>query len=209
MESINMTDAKTMIQNGEGAIYYEEWAHNGDLSVKCELAKRGYFPEYFLQDDTPYVTTYALKAHPEYLPDLINSTKDHQVSAVHEVLIDKRDVTEDELLTHITILNDIIRNDPQDYSGFGEFDRRAEMRMKIAAEKVTLTDLEATMTREQLYELKNIGWARGLTVREIEQWMTDYENEHPCKRDEDGYIDLDAMHERDDWLDVYYEDSDE
>lgn len=203
-----MTDAKTMIQNGEGAIYYEEWAHNGDLSVKCELAKRGYFSEYFLNDDTPFVTAYALKAHPEYLPKLINSTKDHQVSAVHEILIDKRDVTEDELLTHITILNDIIRNDPQDYSGFGEFDRRAEMRMKIAAEKVTLTDLEATMTREQLYELKNIGWARGLTVREIEQWMTDYENEHPCK-DADGRLDLDSMHERDDWLDIYYEDCEE
>lgn len=29
MESINMTDAKTMIQNGEGKVYYEEWAHNG------------------------------------------------------------------------------------------------------------------------------------------------------------------------------------
>lgn len=56
-----MTDAKTMIQNGEGAIYYEEWAHNGDLSVKCELAKRGYFSEYFLNDDTPFVTAYALK----------------------------------------------------------------------------------------------------------------------------------------------------
>lgn len=203
-----MTDAKTMIQNGEGTLYYEEWAHCGDLSVKCELAKHGYFPEYFLNDDTPFVTAYALKAHPEYLPKLINSTKDHQVSAVHEVLIDKRDVTEDELLTHIYILNDQIRNDPHDYSGFSEFDRRAEMRMKIAAEKVTLTDLEATMTREQLYELKNIGWARGLTVREIEQWMTEYDNTHPCKL-EDGGIDFDAMHERDDWLEIYYEDDEE
>lgn len=202
------TKAIEMIQSGEGAIYYDEWARYGDLSVKCELAKRGYFPEYFLNDDAPFVTTYALKAHPEYLPKLIESTKDHQIWAVHEILIDKRDVTEDELLTHITILNDIIRNDPQDYSGFGEFDRRAEMRMKIAAEKVTLTDLEATMTREQLYELKNIGWARGLTVREIEQWMTDYENEHPCKT-ADGKLDLDAMHERDDWLDIYYEDCEE
>lgn len=203
-----MTDAKTMIQNGEGTLYYEELAHCGDLSVKCELAKHGYFPEYFLNDDTPFVTAYALKAHPEYLPKLINSTKDHQVSAVHEVLIDKRDVTEDELLTHIYILNDIIRNDPHDYSGFSEFDRRAEMRMKIAAEKVKPTDFEKTMTREQLYELKNIAWARGLTVREIEQWMTDYENEHPCQTT-DGKIDLGAMHERDDWLDEYYEDSDD
>ena len=64
------------------------------------------------------------------------------------------------------------------------------------------------MTREQLYELKNIGWARGLTVRETEQWMTEYEKEHPCK-DADGRLDLDAMHERDDWLDIYYEDCEE
>lgn len=205
---MDMTEAKTMIQNGEGKLYYEEWAHDGDLSVKCELAKHGYFPEYFLRDDTPFVTTYALKAHPEYLPKLIESTKDHQIFAVHEVLIDKRDVTESELLTHIYILNDKLWDDPQDYGGFSNIDRRAEMRMKIAAEKVTPTDLEATMTREQLYELKNIAWARGLTVREIEQWMTDYENEHPCK-DANGRIDLDAMHERDDWLDIYYEDCEE
>ena len=92
-----------MIQSGEGVEHYEEWAHNGDLSVKCELAKHGYFPEYFLQDNTPYVTTYALKAHPEYLPKLIESTKDHQIWAVHEILIDKRDVTEDELLTVLSI----------------------------------------------------------------------------------------------------------
>lgn len=109
------------------------------------------------------------------------------------------------MLTHIHVLNDKLWGDEDDLGGFREFDRRAEMRMKIAAEKVTLTDLERTMTREQLYELKNIGWARGLTVREIEQWMTDYENEHPCKT-ADGKIDLDAMHERDDWLDEYYED---
>lgn len=205
---MDTTKAIAMIQSGEGQIYYEEWAHNGDLSVKCELAKHGYFPEYFLREDTPFVTTHALKAHPEYLPKLIESTKYCQIFAVHEVLIDKRNVTEYELLTHIYILNDKLRDDPYDYGGFSNIDRRAEMRMKIAAEKVKPTDLEATMTREQLYELKNIAWARGLTVREIEQWMTDYENEHPCK-DANGRIDLDAMHERDDWLDIYYEDCEE
>lgn len=166
------TKAIEMIQSGEGKVYYEEWARDGDLSVKCELAKRGYCAEYFLDDDTPFVTAYALKAHPEYLPKLIESTKDHQIWAVHEVLIDKRDVTEDELLTHITILNDIIRNDPQDYSGFGEFDRRAEMRMKIAAEKVTLTDLEATMTREQYEAIKLIYQAETTVPTTIEKTMT-------------------------------------
>lgn len=40
---MDMIEAKTMIQNGEGTLYYEEWARDGDLSVKCELAKRGFF----------------------------------------------------------------------------------------------------------------------------------------------------------------------
>lgn len=188
-----------IIKDGEGFEYYEKWARSGYLNVKWELAKRGHCAEYFLNDNTPYVATYALKAHPEYLPDLIESTKDSHIFAVHEVLIDKQDVTEDELLTHIYILNDKLWNDPQDYGGFSEIDLRAEMRMKIATEKVNLSDIEKTMSREQLYEAKNIAWAKGLTVREIEQWREEYNKKHP-------YIDMETLREQEGWLDVYYED---
>lgn len=194
-----------MIRNGEGVEYYEEWlhyknwAHLGDINVKCELAKHGYFPEYFLNDNTPFVTTYALKAYPEYLPDLIESTKSEHIHAVHNILIDKQDVTEDELLTHIYILNSQMQNDPQDYSGFSQIDCRAEMRMKIAAEKTTLTVIEKTMSREQLYDARNIAWAKGLTVREIDQWRQEYDKKHP-------YIDMATLREQEGWLDVYYED---
>ena len=118
--------------------------------------------------------------------------------AVHEILIDKHDVTEDELLTHIYILNNQLGNDPQDYGGFSEIDLRAEMRMKIAAEKATLNNFEKTMSREQLYDAKNIAWAKGLTVREIEQWRLEYDKKHP-------YIDMDTLREQEGWLDVYYE----
>ena len=130
-----------MIKNGEGVEHYEEWAHCenlpnlGHITVKWELAKHGYFPEYFLNSNAPGVATYALKAHPEYLPELIESTKSEHIHAVHNILIDKQDPTEDELLTHIYILNDQMQNDSQDYSGFSQIDSRAEMRMKIAAEK--------------------------------------------------------------------------
>lgn len=177
-----------MIQNGEGVEHYEEW----------ELAKHGYFPEYFLNNNTPGAATYALKAHPEYLPDLIESTKDNHIFAVHEILINKHDVTEDELLTHIYILNNKLWNDPQDYGGFSEIDLRAEMRMKIAAEKINPTTIEKTMSREQLYEARNIAWAKGLTVREIEQWRLEYDKKHP-------YIDMGTLREQEGWLDVYYE----
>ena len=193
-----------MIKNGEGVEHYEEWAHCKnlanlrDITIKLELAKRGYFPEYFLNSNIPSVATYALKTHPEYLPELIESTKDNHIFAVHEILIDKHDVTEDELLTHIYILNNQLWNDPQDYGGFSEIDLRAEMRMKIAAEKATLNNFEKTMSREQLYDAKNIAWAKGLTVREIEQWRLEYDKKHP-------YIDMDTLREQEGWLDVYYE----
>ena len=192
-----------MIRNGEGLEHYEEWLHCknlpnlGDITVKWELAKHGYFPEYFLNNNTPFVTTYALKAHPKYLPNLIESTKREHVFAVHEILIDKQDVTEDELLTHIYILTWNLSNDPHDHGGYTEIDRRTEMRIKIATEKTTLTTIEKTMSREQLYDAKNIAWAKGLTVREIEQWLSEYDKKHP-------YIDAKTLQEQKGWLDAYY-----
>lgn len=156
---------------------------------------------YLKQYDNP-ITDY-LKQYNKLLKQAnpnVNELKNLlETFAVHEILIDKSDVTEDELLTHIYILNNKLWNDPQDYGGFSEIDLRAEMRMKIAAEKVNLSDIEKTMSREQLYEAKNIAWAKGLTVREIDQWRQEYDKKHP-------YDDMDTLREQEGWLDVYYED---
>ena len=155
---------------------------------------------YLKQYDNP-ITDY-LKQYNKLLKQAnpnVNELKNLlETFAVHEILIDKHDVTEDELLTHIYILNNQLGNDPQDYSGFSEIDLRAEMRIKIAAEKATLNNFEKTMSREQLYEARNIAWAKGLTVREIEQWRLEYDKKHP-------YIDMDTLREQEGWLDVYYE----
>ena len=155
---------------------------------------------YLKQYDNP-ITDY-LKQYNKLLKQAnpnVNELKNLlETFAVHEILIDKHDVTEDELLTHIYILNNQLWNDPQDYGGFSEIDLRAEMRMKSAAEKATLNNLEKTMSREQLYDARNIAWAKGLTVREIEQWRLEYDKKHP-------YIDMDTLREQEGWLDVYYE----
>lgn len=156
---------------------------------------------YLKQYDNP-ITDY-LKQYNKLLKQAnpnVNELKNLlETFAVHEILIDKHDVTEDELLTHIYILNNQLGGgDPQDYGGFSEIDLRAEMRMKIAAEKATLNNFEKTMSREQLYDAKNIAWAKGLTVREIEQWRLEYDKKHP-------YIDMDTLREQEGWLDVYYE----
>ena len=62
-----------------------------------------------------------------------------------------------------------------------------------------MTVIEKTMSREQLYDARNIAWAKGLTVREIDQWREEYDKKHP-------YIDMETLREREGWLDVYYED---
>lgn len=155
---------------------------------------------YLKQYDNP-ITDY-LKQYNKLLKQAnpnVNELKNLlETFAVHEILIDKHDVTEDELLTHIYILNNQLGSNPQDYGGFNEIDLRAEMRIKIAAEKATLNNFEKTMSREQLYEAKNIAWAKGLTVREIEQWRLEYDKKHP-------YIDMDTLREQEGWLNVYYE----
>lgn len=57
------------------------------------------------------------------------------------------------------------------------------------------------MTREQLYEAKNIAWAKGMTIREIINWMNNWEQSHP-------FVSVGELNERDGWLDEYYYDSD-
>lgn len=192
-----------MVQNGENLDQYKDCVRHAKTSIRCLLAKSRYFPEYFLNDRAPEVVIRALKAHPEYLPEIINSTKSKHILAVHELLMDKRDATESELLVHIHVLSDKLSHNIHDIGGYSELDERTEMRIKIAAEKVTLTGFEKTMTREQLYETHNVAWAQGLTVREIAGWMLDYSKAHPGMN---IWSDWDLAEEQDDWLEPYDED---
>ena len=154
------------------------------------------FSDYFLNNGTSSIITLILDAHPEYISKIIDSTKPEHISVVQDILINKADATENELLTHIHILTNKLNKDLSDYGAYREMDHRAGMRMKIAADKVVPTTIEKTMTREQLYESKNIAFASGLTVREIEEWNEKHRG-----------IYTDEMRERDLWLDQFYEDA--
>ena len=202
MDMIPTDKVIEMVQNGENLDQYKDWARHAKTSIKCLLAINGYFPECFLNDRAPEVVIRALKAHPEYLPEIINSNKSKHILAVHELLVDKRDATESELLAHIHVLDNKLSHNTYENLVYRELDCRAEMRLKIAAEKSTLTGFEKTMTREQLYETHNVAWARGLTVSEIAEWMFDYGKAHPGM---DVWSDWDTTDE-DDWLDEYDED---
>ena len=185
------------IRNGADEEHYLEWLEQNSYAVNRELASRGYFPERFINDEKLGVANTALKAHPELLPQIIDSSKHGHIFAVSELLLDKVDITKDEMLSHINVLNSQLWKDPYDYGGYSDIDYRAEMRMKMAADETELTQLEKTMTREQLYEAKNIAWAKGMTIREIINWMNNWEQSHP-------FTSVDDINERDGWLDEYY-----
>ena len=198
MPNYSPDEKVALIKQGKESEHYEEWLKENDSIVLHFLASHGYFPDYFLNNGVSSLITLTLDAHPEYISKIINSTNPQHIFAVQDVLIDKVDATENELLTHIHILTDKLNKDLYDYSGYREMDYRAEMRMKIAADKVVPTTIEKTMTREQLYESHNIAWACGLTVREIAEWITEWDEKHP-------FISIKDSQERDGWLNQFYE----
>lgn len=199
MPNYSTTKKVTLIKQGKESEHYAEWLNEKDPIILHVLAAHGYFSDYFLNNGTSSVITLILDAHPEYISKIIDSTKPEHISVVQEILINKADANENELLTHIRILTNKLNKDLCDYGTYHEMDHRAGMRMKIAADKVVPTTIEKTMTREQLYESKNIAFASGLTVREIEEWITEWDEKHPC-------ININQINERDRWLDQFYED---
>ena len=63
------------IRNGEDEEHYLEWLERNSYAVNRELASRGYFPERFINDEKLGVVGTALKANPELLSQIIDSSK--------------------------------------------------------------------------------------------------------------------------------------
>lgn len=198
MPNYSTTEKVALIKQGKESEHYAEWLNEKDPIILHVLASHEYFSDYFLNNGTSSIITLILDAHPEYISKIIDSTKPEHISVVQEILINKADATENELLTHIHILTNKLNKDLSDYGAYREMDHRAGMRMKIAADKVVPTTIEKTMTREQLYESKNIAFASGLTVREIEEWLNEWDEKHRG-------IYTDEMRDRDLWLDQFYD----
>lgn len=158
MPNYSTTEKVALIKQGKESEHYTEWLNEKDPIVLHVLASHEYFSDYFLNNGTSSIITLILDAHPEYISKIIDSTKPEHISVVQEILINKADATENELLTHIHILTNKLNKDLCDYGAYHEMDHRAEMRMKIAADKVVPTTIEKTMTPLQLYKADNLLW---------------------------------------------------
>ena len=59
----------------------------------------------------------------------------------------------------------------KEYNLYIDFDISWYIQIKLDAEKAPSTVLESTMTPKQLYDIDNISWAKGLSIKEIKENM--------------------------------------
>lgn len=66
-ESPIITEICEAIKNGEQVEKYEEWRHSYHKKIRQALAKAGYWPEQFIDDEEPIVRVAVLQKHPQYI----------------------------------------------------------------------------------------------------------------------------------------------
>lgn len=61
-----------MIRCEKGQQYYEKLKNHKIYGVRVALAKKGYFPDEFIQDTNDYVKVAVIEKHPEYLDHVLH-----------------------------------------------------------------------------------------------------------------------------------------
>lgn len=150
---------RALIRFGLKSEYYEKWKDSGDVGIRMDLAKRGYFVDHYLTDKSDDVRWCALKQKPEHIPDYFEDSK---------------------LLIRI---NNYYREHPHpnldDYALFLELNQTWVKQSRMIAPDPRVielkrqsegqpTTLEMSMTPRQLYEAGSPYWARHLSLDDIE-----------------------------------------
>lgn len=151
-----MTPAEIIkaINNGEHKEQYEKWARHEDVGVRHTLARQGYFPEIFVNDQNYVIKVAILRTHPEYTKHFLGD-EDYYI----EVNLALETVTYPDIKVLEQHLEDLDTFDP-DYP-------RKDMETKLAALIYEPTSLEKTMTPIQLYKANSPLWAYHLTPDDI------------------------------------------
>lgn len=81
-------------------------------------------------------------------------------------------VTKEEYEQYIENINTLLANcSAKEYNLYIDYDISWYIQIKLDAEKAPSTVLESTMTPKQLYDIDNISWAKGLSIKEIKENM--------------------------------------
>lgn len=64
-----------LIQNGYAEKYYEQWKTDERPRIRAALARRGYYPDVFINDKEPYIRETVVAVYPEYCRQLLSRDK--------------------------------------------------------------------------------------------------------------------------------------
>lgn len=153
----NDADKIDLIQHGKATKYYAIWKNHPSESVRCVLARAGYYTEHFITD-VPNVRNAALSHCPEKLIDYVNDKT--ACNLIHRYLTTK--VTPD-----IELLEKYIQTYSEHIIHRFGYDLLEMFQLKLDAMKAQPTPLEQSMTEEQLKAVGNPLWARQHSILEI------------------------------------------
>ena len=143
---------KALIANGYAKEHYYKWQKHPDARVRGELARQGYWPDFFINDKKPEVRNSVASAYHEYIPQILNRTMSEWYCALYLI--------ENNLDMPIEILKLFLdaRESRKDVNGYDV--KPIQLRYDSLAKKATL--LETTMSPYDLFITHNPLWVNGV-----------------------------------------------
>lgn len=153
-ESPVITEICEAIKNGEQSEKYEEWRHSSHMKIRQALAKAGYWPEQFVDDEEPMVRVAVLQKHPQYVKILLGQpfTDSYVVGVAY-----KQETPNVEILKALS----------EHHKKEAKSDEPNIFNLKIKALETEPTALTLSMNTQQLFESSSLLWAKSLSMQTI------------------------------------------
>lgn len=143
-----------LIESGNATNLYEDLAKYGTATTRSILADYGLCPEILINDNDADIICQTLMHHPEMLSIINNISKLETLKAI-ELYLEKSPSPDLETLNKIL-------DYPQNKNYY------KHLHQKRQAMTIVPTAIEKTMSPYQLYQSKNILWAKDLPAKTIE-----------------------------------------
>ena len=147
---------------------YEEWKRHPRAGVRQALVDNGYFWDYFINDEGPYIRQYIIEKNLRLGLERLDNDKDRQI--VQLQLLQK---TNDEL--ELDILKTYIDAE-KEYGDVEENIAYQAIALKYEALTTVPTIIEKTMTHAQLYASDSPLWALNYNPDMIKQMLNHLRN---------------------------------
>lgn len=147
---------------------YEEWKHYPRAGVRQALADNGYFWDYFINDEDPYIRQQIIEQDLRLGLGRLDNDDDREV--VRRVL---------ERQTNDEIDLDILKAYLEAATEYGDTNiafAYPNLKLKYDALTAVPTTIEKTMTPAQLYVSNNPLWARDYTAEQIRRILVQLRN---------------------------------